>query len=411
MIFPQALKERLARRQCVAFIGAGFSMPCGMPNWHNLLTMLLEDAETFLSSPENEKTLTYCEKAIIEGQYSLAASIFRETLPINDLEEAIRNKFATEVFKKSSDETQARMNERMKNLISTPWAGILTTNYDELIELAIGQYNTRENIKAYGNDSTLGSILCSPFHTGFFFVKLHGSITGGNYVLGTEEYDRTYINTPQVTSFLIALMLRYHIIFIGCSLEDEILRIRRKLCFDFSGRIPTAYALIPHTTSNFARKTWLRTYAQIEPLFYEAELEGHPSHYEVDCFLEKAAQCTDKITDKSKDDNITSEWRKLSLEQKVTNIGLINKELLQIILKASEDHSISHQKIINLSLLNDVNINKMILNISPEERIYRVLFLETIGLIKTKKSPDDSLSYIVPQEVFNILNSSKETDG
>ena len=47
-------------------------------------------------------------------------------------------------------------------------------------------------------------------------------------------------------------MLRYHIVFVGCSLEDEILRIRRKLCFDFSSRIPTAYALLPESENNVA---------------------------------------------------------------------------------------------------------------------------------------------------------------
>ena len=55
----------------------------------------------------------------------------------------------------------------MKNLYEpsneigvAPWLGIVTTNYDELIEFAIGRYNCREVFQTYGNDFMLVRSTC-----------------------------------------------------------------------------------------------------------------------------------------------------------------------------------------------------------------------------------------------------------
>ena len=39
---PVSLVEQLARGNCVAFVGAGLSIPCGLPSWRRLLEMMLD---------------------------------------------------------------------------------------------------------------------------------------------------------------------------------------------------------------------------------------------------------------------------------------------------------------------------------------------------------------------------------
>src|SRR5262249_14694609 len=131
-IIPLQLRQRLVRRQCVAFVGAGFSMACGMPRWSDLLVNMFESARDSL--PPGHPSLETCRTAIDHGNYTLAASILRECLAPADMDEAIRRNFGLHRLDQAEESSQKRMRDRMRQLAIAPWAGILTTNYDELIE-------------------------------------------------------------------------------------------------------------------------------------------------------------------------------------------------------------------------------------------------------------------------------------
>lgn len=219
-LFPKTLAKRLRRRQSVAFVGAGFSMACGMPSWECLLRKILEDAHDLLGDDSDHTALKICEAAIKAKNYTMAADMLRGQMNSGDFDESVREKFSIKIFQQAQQNQKKRMDSRLKNLVKAPWAGVVTTNYDELIEYALGKWVRGDVIKCSGVDPRLGSILCTAQPAQMFFVKIHESISGSNIVLGTEEYDRTYINTPQMISFLTALMLRYHLVFIGCSLDD-----------------------------------------------------------------------------------------------------------------------------------------------------------------------------------------------
>lgn len=253
MMVPELLRNRLARRQCVVYVGAGFSMACGMPGWLILLKRLLEYAKKadVDDTSENRKTLYLaCENALENGEYIIAASIIRKLLSPGDLDECVQQQFGNHVLIRAEKSKQKQMYERLNLLVNSPWAGIVTTNYDMLIEFTLGKLD-REIKMSSGDDPRLGIILALPEYQ-TFFVKLHGSLSGSSIVLSTEEYDRTYLATPKISIFLTTLMLRYHIIFIGCSLEDEIVRLRRKISFDFDKMIPMAYALLPYNEYNLS---------------------------------------------------------------------------------------------------------------------------------------------------------------
>ena len=188
------------------------------------------------------------------------------------------------------------MTERLKNLVRIPWAGIVTTNYDELIEYALSQSwnNGDADMPCKGTDSRLGRILNADSPLQWFLVKIHGTVSDpGNLVFGTNEYDMTYINTTRMLSFLTALMLRYQIVFLGCSLEGEILRLRRKLVYEFSGDISKAYALLPEFPENRQREEWLEEYAGVKSLLYPNDKGDYMGFDE---FLEDAVECAEELS-------------------------------------------------------------------------------------------------------------------
>jgi SIR2-like domain len=384
-------------------------MTCDMPGWAALMRSLLRDASSARCAEASGVAMEACQQAVDDGNFSMAASLLRDVMTPAEVDESIRRQFGLHVLHQATPEKQARTYARMENLVRAPWAGIVTTNYDELIEFAIGKWATGEVVKTDGGDPRLGVILSSAPLGGFFFVKVHGSVGGSRVVLGTEEYDRTYLATPQMTAFLGALMLRYHVVFVGCSLEDEILRIRRKLCHDFQRMIPTAYALLPRSRINRTRWAWLREQAQIESLFYP---ESDQIHGALDQFLLEAARCCDAGPAALAKGATQAELAAMGSEACLDVVGIVNLQLLRVIAD-QPSHSIRHVDLLNLLSANlvDRNIGPIVADITPEERVYRVLFLASIGLLEEKRTADGSRSYGIAPSIAEALTRKPSGGG
>jgi hypothetical protein len=360
----------------------------------------MEDARQGCTPRGGEtESVMACEMAIDNGNLALAATILRELMSPSDMDDAVRRHFGLHIFFQANEARKKSMIDRMRSLVGTPWAGIITTNYDELIEYALDHYSEVERIFASGVEPRLGSILNATPAGGMFFVKLHGSVTGTQIVLSTEEYDRTYIGTPQVRSFLTALMLRYHLVFIGCSLEDEIVRLRRELRHQFGGMIPTAYALLPDTSSTQMRSAWLRNLAQIETIPYP---QSDRTHVSVDYFLKQTATCADRPSAANGRPDSLARFSKASVVERVHDVGYINQQILRLI-GMQRERSLSHQELLNLQGHLDGEIRAALSDLSPEERIYRSFFLVSIGLLEERKSIDKRHKYIVPKAVWKSL--------
>jgi hypothetical protein len=402
-LIPEILKKRIARKQCVAFIGAGFSMACGMPDWKQLLEKLVSDARLGQYDGSSKEALNTCEEAIKDKNYTFAADILKEIMMDGDLDESIRKQFGIEKYHSASNVPKQQMNKRMKGLSQTPFSGIVTTNYDDLIEYALERWCDSDVVKCSSSDPQLGTILSSFRYSKMFLVKLHGSISGNKVVLGTDEYDRTYINTPQVVSFLTALMLRYHLIFIGCSLEDEIIRLRRKLTYDFKGLIPTAYALFRESEYSLKRKPWLRKYAQIECILYRKNDKKHSS---VDNFLDNASKFKDpRISQKSESVTLNG-IISLDINERLNKIGEINKAIIKYIF--DQPHSqIGHYDLLNIEYYDNQSKATILYDISPDERVYRTLFLVSSGFVKEKKDyKDGSTIYSLSPETIDFFKKT-----
>jgi hypothetical protein len=378
-----SLKEHLEAGRCVAFVGAGFSMPCGMPNWSGLLHGMLEDARKDSFDAENDLHFRSCEWFLNHNSLSMAASILREIVSEGEIRTSIHKRFSLSILEQSAPKIRARMKARMRNLVTAPWAGLITTNYDSLVEHALSTYGKEFSASYVAGEPSIGSLLASSSQ-GTFLAKLHGSSEGGNIVLSTEEYDRAYLMKPQISGFLSAVMLKYHLVFIGCSLEDEICRIRRRLFGDYGHQLPLAYALLPMSEENAARRAWMRKWVGIESILYRADT----LHSAVDRFLRLVGQ-TEPNIDVGGVDSI-SELRRLKTSDRIERIGQVNRELIRMIRKRSRKE-ISHLDLVNPGKVDPVDT--VLGTMSPEERVYRMLYLVSVGLVRESQDNEGRRSY------------------
>jgi hypothetical protein len=395
---PTLLKQRIQRRQCVAFVGAGFSMACGMPGWRALLAALLERAESSVSREGEIRLVESAKDALSSGSLPLCASLIRQVLTSSELDLAVREQFDLKTYRECNADAKRRMTERLKNLVGGPWAGIITTNYDELIEYSLARWGDLDRHQSSGADNRLGIVLANA-QGSQFFVKLHGGVGFSEIVLSTEEYDRTYMGSAHVTAFLTAVMLNYHIVFIGCSLEDELVRLRRKLCMDFGGVIPMAYALMPGGRENLSRSTWLRDRAQLDCIFYP---EDDLSHESLDRFLTiTAALSYAPISARFSVSKSVGQILKQPLQRRLRDIGLQNRSIL-IWIASRPKSTVSKEELLDLSLA-DGTPPPQLGRLTSEERIYRALFLVSVKLLD-EKSSGERTTYAVSAVVKENLS-------
>jgi hypothetical protein len=202
----------------------------GYPNWTSLVTALVKEAK---KAPNARlKGLEEFEKT---ADYFTLAEFSRSTLGVSRYTTLLNELLGKPIHYTKAHETIALTNYR----------GLITTNYDRLLETALTQArNWTPNTFTADSISSLARALYNPE---LFIFKLHGDIgSGESIVLTSNDYDRLILRSPHVRSFLQAVFLNYTVLFIGYSLRDpDFQLVLKELTLVFQNYIPTHYALIP----------------------------------------------------------------------------------------------------------------------------------------------------------------------
>ena len=141
------------------------------------------------------------------------------------------------------------MPSRAHELIArTDYRGIITTNYDRLLEITIARASElhADNVH-HGRGSTRWRWRCSgsaPSSTRCMGISNEAS----SIVLTASDYDRMILFSPHSRSFLHGAMLNYTLLFVGYSLSDpdfQKVLVLRELSLMFQNRVPKHYALDP----------------------------------------------------------------------------------------------------------------------------------------------------------------------
>lgn len=232
----QDLLQLVSSAQALLLVGAGSSARLGYPTWPALLTDLEELArECDASFPGNDHgldPLRYADliKSHIQKHRGLAPYEARlqklygpGKLPCDDLHRA---------------------------LVRLPFKGILTTNYDKVLEAALAQV---EPDCAYDNSLVISAnaarmaseFLLSLDHKRYFrrIAHLHGRYDyPAGLILTRSDYERAYDNVPTAPpgtptwswhrKILWAILATRRVVFVGFSMDDPYLGEMLRLVSD-----------------------------------------------------------------------------------------------------------------------------------------------------------------------------------
>lgn len=278
---PNQLVQAVAEGKSLAFIGAGFSMPVKrsngkfLPNWPGLLQELLEMARLEnvpFSGLEDE-----LEEAISSGKLIMVAQ---------EIEDRISEPLKAGILRRIFLDQEVKPNKLHDKLVSIPFAGILTTNYDMLIEGAytlksggrIPPVLTQEDLEKVQN----------PLRTkGSFVFKLHGDINRPDtIILGSHDYQDLLFRRPGYRSFLETAFTVNTVLFIGFGLEDpDIDNMLDRLSSIFSRTNESHYALIPTGRFSALEKRRMLLDKRIRIIEYDNNDGNHDQVYEFLSYL------------------------------------------------------------------------------------------------------------------------------
>jgi len=264
---PASLVRYLWEGRCVLFAGSGLSAWGGLPTWGRLLGDIVEEVR---AEEPDSPDLDEVSHLLTEGKYLEVADYCKERLGKRRYSEVLADKLR-------GDEGQVP--EPHQVIVTLPFAAVVTTNYDKLLERA---YGNSPKTPTHCDVDALGPLL---FDDSFFILKAHGDIDRPeSLVLTAQDYREIIHANPAFNEFFSAILLTNAILFVGYSLSDPDfqLLLDRQLT-TFQGYIPERYALMSGV-SRVERDVLWRT-ARIKVLSYE---EG--KHNELLVFLHTLGQ-------------------------------------------------------------------------------------------------------------------------
>ncbi|CAG9622793.1 SIR2 family protein [Sutcliffiella rhizosphaerae] len=203
------IKQALETNRLIFFVGSGFSKELGFSDWKELLSSILSDLST---------DYDFCKllKENLDTEMMDTLEVLKK-LEKKELKPTILNKLET-YFTVSSDKREYLENNSTKyKKITDITKKIITTNYDEIIEIANGDIQKF----TYDNKYKVAKL----HELDNFIYKLHGCIEDPTKcVLFAEEYDLLYTSNSPAIEELKKLIADNTVIFLGFSLKDEFVK-------------------------------------------------------------------------------------------------------------------------------------------------------------------------------------------
>jgi hypothetical protein len=249
----ESLSDLIGRGEAILLVGSGCSRPM-LPSWSELVEELAGLAH-----------------GCIPGGYALPDHAEDELEQLQHIVEAVRSQQDEHRCLERLEQKLVQlfhMNESGPTplhevLVALPFRGFLTTNYDRLLERALGPYDGDRAVDAQTDAPVLVSrgvrAIADPTRSETV-IHLHG--TGNRphgMVLTIEDYEQAYgladsapgagrqTRGPYARNILAALLMTRQIVFVGFGLRDPFLmRVLRDVTADWwEWDSPIHYAIMP----------------------------------------------------------------------------------------------------------------------------------------------------------------------
>lgn len=191
--FLNIVAEAILQGNMSLFLGAGSSMQYGAPNWDTLINSVYKG----LKSGSN---IDKAQLAELKG-IDIRTEVAKETSLIKyDVKEK---------------------NTYLNYLLDFDYKSIWTTNYDNIIEKVLEQkFKNYKSVYKYSHFQDLS------YPAGCFLFKINGSFSDPKTIVVTKEDFIDYRKSHEAYLILLKRELLCHsILFLGCSFDDDILRI------------------------------------------------------------------------------------------------------------------------------------------------------------------------------------------
>ncbi|MCK4733701.1 MAG: SIR2 family protein [Methanophagales archaeon] len=267
-IIPPEIINALISDKCILFVGSGLSSQVRrsndqpLPTWKELLFELLDwgiaKKVRFWGDPVDIKQM------IEKGNLLMAAQELQDRISTAKIGE-----FLNFVFGDKS----VRPSIAHRLLPHIAFRGILTTNYDSLIEGAYAIENNGRIPSVFTQEDLLTRP--SPLHRDDFFIfKLHGHFDRpSTIILGSRDYQDLLFRTPGYRQFLETLFSTHTIVFIGFGANDPDLdNILDRLSSIYSRTLDKHYILLPSGRLNSTEKRRLAFDKRLEVIDYTEDV-------------------------------------------------------------------------------------------------------------------------------------------
>jgi len=264
----------------VIFCGSGISVPANLPTFGNLVVDIyhhenigeghLFDKEEYVENlyPQEEK----CYKAFM---YDRVLYLLERRLGAN---KSLCRKALQEILLDTKENPDYRTHEAILDLsLDTRGARkLVTTNYDHCFDAC------RNEVVEFSSAPMFPVPRKGKWNS---VVYLHGKIdqkrdpNGTNLVVTSADFGSAYLTERWASRFTAELFRNFHILFLGYSLNDPIMRyisdaIAADDSLEASEYWKKRYTLVKTNSSEIKdRKEW-QSYG-IDPIFYESHMEMH----------------------------------------------------------------------------------------------------------------------------------------
>jgi len=271
----EALVSEVREGRCVAFVGAGFSVPT-VPPWRELLLQVAGELDGASGREIAEKRLAGA------GTESARLEALAQHLADRDEEAFVR---ALRLL--ASGKTPRDVTVKRRRLLSEiPFAAVLTTNFDAVLPgRSVSSAGFRTELRAERGAWTAEAF----WHGGDVdALKLHGSLDDARPIITRRDYRKRLYSDPAYLTFLRAVFATRTVLYLGFSFTDAYLNELRSEVLAMFGHQkhdrPIAFAIVPDVDEDIAR--YYREVEGIGLLRYDSGSDGR-DHHGFDDQLEK----------------------------------------------------------------------------------------------------------------------------
>ena len=277
---PKELLDAIQEEKCVLFVGAGLSVAAGYPTWISLLDHLIARC---LAGKNIDKAHADELKGLIKQPDKLL--MVAQDLSDRFTPPTFRDELAEVFSPDKASPTDAHI-----EITKTPFACIVTTNYDDLLEQAYAKVNAGKIPRHFSHEDVT-DFADALWKNRFFILKAHGDAQRKSSMVITERDYRTIIHrSPGYRTILSAIFATKTVLFLGVSLTDPETKLLLTHLHDaFAGSGQYHFALVSTKEFNKTVANHWRTDFKVQCLQYEPT-DKHPEVLEFIKKLPKKAK-------------------------------------------------------------------------------------------------------------------------